>query len=84
VVRKRPKGRTDYTLRVRVSSEAQPVALALVEAKAEDLPPTHGLEQAKLHADSKRFNVRFVFATNAHLFVEFDRLTQLTTPPCGS
>lgn len=81
VARKRPKGRTDYTLRVQVRSEAQPVALALIEAKAEDLPPTHGLEQAKLYADSKRLNVSFVFSTNGHLFVEFDRFTQLTSAP---
>ncbi len=81
VARKRPKGRTDYTLRVRVRSDAQPVALALIEAKAEDLPPTHGLEQAKLYADSKRLNVSFVFSTNGHLFVEFDRFTQLTSSP---
>jgi len=42
--RKQAKGRTDYTLRVKVNSETQPVAVALIEAKAEHLPPTHGLE----------------------------------------
>src|SRR5207249_9316630 len=46
--RKRSKGRVEYTLRVRVNPDTQPVAVALIEAKAEDLPPTHGLEQAKL------------------------------------
>jgi hypothetical protein len=43
---RRARGRTDYTLRVRVNPGTQPVALALVEAKAEALPAGHGLEQA--------------------------------------
>src|SRR5262249_11356877 len=74
-------GRVDYTLRVKVNSETQPVAVALIEAKAEHLPPAHGLEQGKAYADSKRLNVPFVFASNGHLFVEFDRFTGLTTSP---
>ena len=72
--RKQAKGRTDYTLRVKVNPDTQPVAVALIEAKAEHLPPTHGLEQGKAYAAAKRLNVPFVFATNGHLFVEFDRL----------
>ena len=31
---KKSKGRVDYVLRVKVSSESQPVAVALIEAKA--------------------------------------------------
>jgi type I restriction enzyme R subunit len=53
--------------------------VALIEAKAENLPPTHGLEQAKLYASCKRLNVPFVFSTNGHLFVEFDRNTGITS-----
>ncbi|QDV34095.1 DEAD/DEAH box helicase family protein [Tautonia plasticadhaerens] len=79
--RRRAKGRVDYTLRVKVAPDAQPVAVGLLEAKAEDLPPTHGLEQAKCYAMSKRLNVPFVFASNGHLFVEFDRFTGLTSAP---
>lgn len=79
--RKRSKGRVDYTLRVKVHSDSHPVAVALIEAKAERLPPTAGLEQAKLYARSKRLNVPFVFASNGHLFVEYDRFTGLTTKP---
>ncbi|HYC43922.1 MAG TPA: hypothetical protein VED01_00425 [Burkholderiales bacterium] len=48
--RRRGKRRCDYTLRVKVEAGVQPVAVALIEAKAESLPPTHGLEQAKLYA----------------------------------
>jgi type I restriction enzyme, R subunit len=66
--RRRAKGRTDYTLRVKVNSETQPVAVAVIEAKADHLPPTHGLEQAKLYASCRRLNVPFVFSSNGHLF----------------
>jgi type I restriction enzyme R subunit len=78
---KRSQGRTDYTLRIKVTSEAQPVAVALIEAKAENLPPGHGLEQAKLYAESKRLNVPFVIATNGHMFVFYDRITGITSKP---
>lgn len=78
---KRGKGRVDYTLRVKVNSQAQPVAVALIEAKAESLPPGHGLEQCKAYAACKRLNVPFVFSTNGHLYVEYDRFTGLTGRP---
>ncbi|MDP9363139.1 MAG: DEAD/DEAH box helicase family protein [Chloroflexota bacterium] len=77
--RKRTRGRADYVLRVKVNPETQPVAVALIEAKAEDLPPTHGLEQGKLYADAKRLNVPFVFASNGHLFVAYDRFQGTTS-----
>ncbi len=79
--RKRSKGRVDYLLRIAVNAESQPVAVAVFEAKAEHLPPDHGLEQGKLYASCKRLNVPFVFASNGHLFVEFDAFTGQTSPP---
>jgi type I restriction enzyme R subunit len=79
--RRRARGRVDYVLRVKVNPETQPVAVALIEAKAEHLPPAHGLEQAKLYATCKRLNVPFVFSSNGHLFVEYDRSTGMTSPP---
>ena len=78
---KRARGRVDYLLRVAVNAESQAVAVALIEAKAENLPPTHGLEQAKLYASCKRLNVPFVFSSNRHLFVEYDIFTGKTSPP---
>jgi type I restriction enzyme R subunit len=39
----------------------------------------HGLEQGKLYAACKRLNVGFVFSSNGHLFVEFNRFTGLTS-----
>lgn len=76
---KKFKGRVDYVLRVKVSSESQPVAVAVIEAKQESLQPNHGLEQAKLYAKSKRLNVPYVFSSNGHLFVEFDRNSGITS-----
>ncbi|MGB8646839.1 MAG: DEAD/DEAH box helicase family protein [Anaerolineae bacterium] len=79
--RRRARGRVDYTLRVKVNPNTQPVALALIEAKAENLPPAHGLEQGKAYAECKRLNVSFVFSSNGHLFVEYDRFTGQTSAP---
>src|SRR5439155_26222622 len=79
--RRRARGRVDYTLRVKLNPDTQPVAVALIEAKAESLPAGHGLEQAKAYAACKRLHVPFVFATNGHLCVEFDRTTGQTTAP---
>lgn len=79
--RKSARGRVDYALRIKVTSDSQPVAVAIIEAKAEGLPPTHGLEQAKAYAACKRLNVPFVFSSNGHLFVEFDRASGLTSAP---
>ena len=53
----------------------------MIEAKAERYPATHGLQQAKLYASSKRLNVPFVFASNGHQFVEYDRFSGLTQAP---
>jgi type I restriction enzyme R subunit len=79
--RRRSRGKLDYVLRVKVNVDTQPVALALIEAKRESLPPGHGLDQAKGYAECKRLNVRFVFSSNGHQFVEFDSFTGLTAAP---
>jgi type I restriction enzyme, R subunit len=76
---KRKKGKTDYTLRIKVSADTQPVAVAIIEAKAEKYAPADGLEQAKLYGAAKRLNVQFVYSTNGHQFVEFNRKTQTTS-----
>lgn len=78
---KRPHGRVDYTLRVKVDPQSQPVAVALIEAKAEHLHAAHGLEQGKVYASAKRFNVPFVFSSNGHLFVEYDHFSGHTSAP---
>src|SRR5262249_50847165 len=55
--RRRSRGRMDYTLRIRVNPATQPVAVALLEAKKESLPPDHGLDQAKAYARASQHNV---------------------------
>lgn len=77
--RRRARGRVDYVLRIKINAEVQPVAVALIEAKSENLPPAHGLEQAKAYGSARRMNVPFVFSSNGHQFVEFDALTGLTS-----
>ncbi|MBM4141272.1 MAG: restriction endonuclease subunit R [Nitrospira sp.] len=77
--RRRERGRIDYLLRIKVNINAQPVALALIEAKKSNEPPDKGLEQAKKYG---RFNhVPFVFSSNGHLFVEYDHFTGRTEGP---
>lgn len=79
--RRRARGKIDYVLRVKVNVDTQPVALALIEAKKESLPPGHGLDQAKGYAECRRHNVQFIFSSNGHLFVEFDCFTGYTSTP---
>jgi len=77
--RRRSKGRVDYTLRIRVNQNTQPVAVAFIEAKKANLPPGHGLTQAKGYMICRRLNVPFVFSSNGFMFVEFDKFTGLTS-----
>lgn len=79
--RRRGRGKVDYVLRVKVNVDTQPVALALIEAKREQLHAGDGLTQAKGYAKCRRFNVKFVFSSNGHQFVELDCFTGLTSSP---
>jgi type I restriction enzyme R subunit len=77
---RRRKGRTDYLLRLIVSKDTQPVAVALIEAKAEDKSPATGLGQGQRDGDCDRLNVKFIFAANGHQFVEYDKFTGEISP----
>lgn len=79
--RRRARGHVDYTLRIKVAADAQPVAVALIEAKKNTLPPGHGLDQGKAYAHSRRLNVPFVFSSNGHQFVEYDNFSGQTAAP---
>ncbi|RKZ83678.1 MAG: restriction endonuclease subunit R [Candidatus Parabeggiatoa sp. nov. 1] len=79
--RKYNKGHADYLLRVKIFPDAQPIAIAVIEAKRENAAPTEGFEQAKAYATSKRLNVPFAYSTNGHLFVEYDQHIGKTTEP---
>jgi len=75
------RSRVDYVLSLSLSSDSKPVPVAIIEAKPEDASPDEGLEQAKQAAFSPTLNVPFVFSTNGHHFVEFNRFTGHTSPP---
>ena len=79
--KRRPKGRTDYVLRRPLTTDGEPIALAILEAKREGLPPEHGLQQGKGYRVGKLHNVPFVFSTNGHQFVEYDEQTGATSEP---
>ncbi len=69
--KRRPKGRTDYVLRRPLLPDTEPVPLAIIEAKREDLAPGHGLQQAKNYRIGHLHHVPFVFSSNGHQFVEY-------------
>ena len=63
------KGRTDYLFCIPVTEGKPPLAVALLEAKAEDKLPSLGIQQAKDYM--RKFNVPFVFASNGNLYAEY-------------
>jgi len=79
--RRRPKGRTDYVLRRPLEPGTEPVPLAILEAKREDLPPEHGLQQGRNYRVGHLHHVPFVFSSNGHQFVEYDEFTGNTSDP---
>ena len=74
-------GRTDYLLCVQVGDMPKPLPVAVLEAKRESEDPLKGMEQAKGYADCKRFDVQYVFASNGHLYGEYDKPSGIQTGP---
>ncbi len=79
--RKKGAGRTDYLLCVQVGDMPRPLPVGVLEAKKEDEDPLKGMQQAKGYSDCERFDVKYVFATNGHLYGEFDHFTSLQKGP---
>ena len=79
--KRRPKGRTDYVLRHPLRPDTEPIPMAIIEAKAENLPPQHGLQQGKGYLVGELHKVPFVFSSNGHQFVEYDTATGITSEP---
>ena len=78
--KRRPGKRADYILRY-----TRDLALAVVEAKAEDVGAGDGMQQAKDYAQI--LGLKFAYATNGHAILEFDffsgeerELTRFPTP----
>lgn len=80
--RRRPGGgRIDYLLCVDVPSGKAPLPVGVLEAKSEDRDPLQGMQQAKGYADCERFDAKYVFSTNGHLYAKFNKFTGEQTGP---
>ncbi len=79
--RRKGPGRTDYLLCVQVGEMPKALPVAVLETKRESEDPLKGMQQAKGYADCKRFDVKYVFATNGHRYGEFDFITGLQSDP---
>ena len=79
--RRKGSGRTDYLLCVQVGDMPEPLPVAVLEAKKESDDPLSGMQQAKGYADCQRFEIKYVFATNGHLYGEYDCFTRLQGGP---
>lgn len=79
--RRKGPGRTDYLLCVKVAGASKPMPVAVLEAKKEADDPLKGMQQARGYADTLRFDVKYVFSTNGHLYGEYDRFTELLSGP---
>jgi type I restriction enzyme R subunit len=79
--RRKGVGRTDYLLCVQVGDMPKALPVAVLEAKRESEDPLNGMQQAKGYADCKRFDVQYVFATNGHLYGDYDKPSGLQTGP---
>lgn len=75
--RKKGSGRTDYLLCIQVGDIPKPLPVAVLEAKKEDEDPLKGMQQAKKYSECERFDVKYVFASNGHLYGEYDHFTSL-------
>lgn len=79
--RRKGAGRTDYLLCVQVGDMPKALPVGVLEAKKETEDPLKGMQQAKGYADCQRFEVKYVFDTNGHLYGEFDFFTNLQGGP---
>ncbi|MFZ2235434.1 MAG: DEAD/DEAH box helicase family protein [Dokdonella sp.] len=79
--RGRRAGRTDYLLCVQVSDMPKALPVAVLEAKKQSEDPLKGMQQAKGYADCQRFDVQYVFASNGHLYGDYDKPSGQQTGP---
>lgn len=79
--RRKGAGRTDYLLCVQAGDMPKPLPVAVLEAKRESADPLAGMQQAKAYADCQRFDVQYVFASNGHLYGEYERPSGQQTGP---
>lgn len=59
----------------------KPLPVCVLEAKKESADPLKGMQQAKGYSECSRFSVHYVFATNGHLYGEYDKTSGLQSGP---
>jgi type I restriction enzyme R subunit len=74
-------GRTDYLLCVQAGDMPKPLPVGVLEAKKESEDPLKGMQQAKGYSECSRFSVQYVFASNGHLYGEYDKTSGLQAGP---
>ena len=79
--RRKGPGRTDYLVCVQVGDMPKSLPVGILEAKKEDDDALKGMQQGKGYADSRRFDIKYVFSTNGHKYGEYDRTTGLINGP---
>ena len=80
--RRRPgPGKTDYLLCVETPGALKPLPVAILEAKKEDEDPLKGMQQAKGYSECERFDAKYIFSTNGHLYAKFNKFTGDQTGP---
>ena len=80
--RRRPgPGRVDYLLCVDIPSGKAPLPVGILEAKHENEDVLKGMQQAKGYSDCERFDAKYVFSTNGHLYAKFNKFTGEQTGP---
>ena len=79
--RRKGPGKTDYLLCVETPSGPAPLPIAILEAKKEDDDPLKGMQQAKGYSDCERFDAKYIFSTNGHLYAKYNKFTGEQTGP---
>jgi len=74
-------GRTDYLLCVQAGGMSKPLPVGVLEAKKQSEDPLKGIQQAKSYSECSRFSVQYVFASNGHLYAEYDKTSGLQAGP---
>lgn len=81
VARAAPLRRVEFLLCVPGTGADAPYPVALVDVKAEFLPPDHASDEASLRAACLRLHVPFAITTNGHQFTLFDATTGYDRKP---
>ncbi|RYZ26969.1 MAG: restriction endonuclease subunit R, partial [Chitinophagaceae bacterium] len=75
--RKAGSGRTDYLFCVQTPTMVKPLPVAVFEAKKEDEDPLKGMQQAIKYSECEKFEVKYCFASNGHLYGEYDHFSNM-------